>query len=118
MTQNQITFTNVTNQSLTTTGALPPIEVTQYSGGSLQCIFDYTSGTSAGSIKIQVSNDGVSYADYANSSQGFNSTNATNPIVYIFSIFAVKFVRIFVTNVSGTGGLLTVKCTMLSQVTR
>jgi len=101
--------TSAKNVSLSTTFETGAVDVSQFINGSFQANFNYTTGNSAGTCKVQISNDGVNFADYANSSLAFNSTNATNPIIWIFSVFAVKYIKLVFTNVSGAGGLVSVQ---------
>jgi hypothetical protein len=93
--------------SLTTTFSGPGVDVSQYLGYYLQAVFDYSGGgTSAGTVKLQTSIDGVNYDDYPNSSKAITSatTSASWEVYYKFH----QYVRVAWVNGSGTNGSMTV----------
>jgi len=92
-----------------TTGAN---NLSPFYAGTYQIDYDMSGGaTSAGSAKLQISADGVTFADYPGSSIAFTSASTTD-IISLTSI-DFKFARIVIDVTSGTGGTVTIKAHFL-----
>lgn len=103
-TQRTRDFTIVDALSLTTTQNAPSIDVSQYQRFSVQVVFTYAGiEDSAGTIKLQASNDNFNFSDVPDSTLNFTAAT-TNHIENIVE-FAFPYVRVAFTNTSGTGGL-------------
>lgn len=93
--------------SLTASFNGPGVDVSQYVGYYIQVVFDYTDlGTSAGTVKLQTSIDGINYDDYPSSSKAITNASISGSweVYYKFH----KFVRVVWVNSSGTGGAVTI----------
>lgn len=66
-----------TDRSLAATGVTPPIDVTQDDGYCFQTTFTDIEASATGTLKLQVSVDGVNWADYASGSQNFTDASTT-----------------------------------------
>lgn len=66
-----------TSRSLAATGVTPPIEVTKDDGYCFQTTFTGIQASATGTLKLQVSVDGINFADYASGSQNFSDATTT-----------------------------------------
>jgi len=69
---NMITSSIITvlsAQSLTADFNSPAINVSQYSGYAISNVYTIGGGTSAGNMKLQVSDDGTNFIDYPSSTK-------------------------------------------------
>jgi len=81
----------------------PAISVAPYALVSLQIIFDFTGGaSSAGSVSLQSSNDGVNFSTVPSSSLAYTNTT-TNHIIELQRV-GFKFLRLNNAHTSGSGG--------------
>ena len=80
----------------------PAISVAPYQLVSLQVIFTFGVGTSAGSVSLQSSNDNVNFSTVPSSSLSYTSST-TNHIIELQRV-GFKFLRLANAHTSGSGG--------------
>lgn len=89
--------------SIAANGFSVPVEMAKYRWAQLQANLDYGGGaTSAGNLKLQISADRLNWSDYPDSAQNFTSTSGN--IQWLIQDVNFKYIRVAVTNTSGTGG--------------
>lgn len=97
-----VDLTIIESQALGAGFNTPAISVAPYQLVSLQVIFTFGAGTSAGSVSLQSSNDGVNFSTVPSSSLSYTSTT-TNHIIELQRV-GFKFLRLANTHTSGSGG--------------
>ena len=80
----------------------PAISVAPYQLVSLQIIFTFGGGTSAGSVSLQSSNDGTNFSTVPSSTLSYTSTT-TNHIIELQRV-GFKYLRLANTHSTGSGG--------------
>lgn len=81
----------------------PAISVAPYQLVSVQIIFDMSGGaTTAGSVSLQSSNDGINFSTVPSSTLAYTATT-TNHIIELQRV-GFKFLRLANVQTSGTGG--------------
>lgn len=89
--------------SLAANGQSVPVEMAQYRWAQIQANLDYGGGaTSAGNLQLQISADRINWSDYPDSAQNF--TSASGNIQWLIQDVNFRWLRVAVTNTSGTGG--------------
>lgn len=100
-------LTILSAKSLTSDFNAPALIMSQWDRASIQATYDFSGGaTSAGTIKLQVSNDGTNFADYANTAIAV--TNASTVDFWSLADLQEKHIRVAWDNTSGTGGTVTI----------
>jgi len=97
-----VDLTIIESQALGAGFDTPAISVAPYQLVSLQVIFTFGSGTSAGSVSLQSSNDNVNFSTVPSSSLSYTSST-TNHIIELQRV-GFKFLRLANTHTSGSGG--------------
>ena len=98
-----VDLTIIESQALGASFNTPAINVSPYQLVSMQIIFDFSGGaTSAGSVSLQSSNDGVNFSTVPSSSLSY--TNATTNHIIELQRVGFKFLRLANTHSTGTGG--------------
>jgi len=93
--------------SLGADSATGAFNIARFTRASFQMNFTYVGGeTSAGTIDLQVSNDGTVFTNYPSSTVNYTSSS-TSAIIEL-SVISFKFVRFNINNTSGSGGLVTI----------
>lgn len=68
---------------------------------SIQADYTRVSGTAAGTLKLQASNDGVTYSDVANYTYSIAGVTGTQGTIWKLDNYAFKYIRVYDTG-SGT----------------
>lgn len=86
-------------------GSTGALKMEPYVSVSYQFVFDFSGGaTSAGTVQIDASNDGVNWSEYPDSSLAFDNTlSPANHVIEIRN-FRSEWVRATVVKGTGTGG--------------
>jgi hypothetical protein len=96
-----------TNLSLAADSNTGAFNIARFARASFQFTFTYSGGeTAAGSINLQVSNDGVVFTTYPASTVAY--TAASTSAILELSVISFKWVRFNIDNSSGTGGLVSI----------
>lgn len=75
---------------------------------SMEVAFTYATGTNgAGNVKVQISNDGVAWADRSGSTAAY--TSGTSMVMFEVIDKAHRYCRLAFADVSGSGGTAVVK---------
>lgn len=85
-------------------GFTPSIKVEEASRYTFQVNFEFGGGTSAGTVSLQYSLDGINFGTDSDSSLSFDNT-LTEPFIIRVVLEADKWVRLKFDNVSGSGGV-------------
>jgi hypothetical protein len=98
-----VDLTIIESQALGAGFNTPAISVAPYQLVSLQIIFTFSGGaSSAGSVSLQSSNDGINFSTVPSSTLAYTNTT-TNHIIELQRV-GFKFLRLNNAHTSGTGG--------------
>ena len=98
--------TQLINVALTqplTTGVSPAIDIQKFLFADIQVIFAV--GNAVGTLTIETSNDNVNFDMWPGSGIAFNAASSTSH-KWTLSLTSGKYVRVAVTNSSGTTGTI------------
>lgn len=94
--------------TLASDGFTGSINIAQFSALSLQLVYTFGMGdTSAGTITLQISNNGTNWEDASGTSVAFTAASTGTIYGDAQFEFPVKWIRLKVDNTSGTGGTMT-----------